>query len=118
MSSNTEEPAEKAEPSVKMEVLEDLFYNWDDVHQATSNFSSLLMNSNVATSKCTVKVPTETEFEPGSAFNLMNTEQPLRVIIPSPLPAGPDTTTTNSPANNGQNEQKTPVQPTDRKSVV
>jgi len=113
--------------TVKMEVLDDLFgsgYGWDtadhNIAVATSAastaaaFSSLLMSPtssmhSVATSKCTVKVPTESDFQFSSkppdlsAINIaaaaaMLSEQPLRVVIPSPLPAGPDTTTaTNSP---------------------
>ena len=99
-------------------------------------FSSLLMSptsssthpTQVATSKCTVKVPTESDFQFSSkppdlsAINIaaaaaMLSEQPLRVVIPSPLPAGPDTTTaTNSPIAAGVagNSATTPImtQPT------
>lgn len=115
---------------VKMEVLDDLFggYAWDDSPVA-STAPPFLMSptssiNHVAVSKCTVKVPTESEFEESapppnlSAFNLaavtaaaaagINNEQPLRVIIPSPLPPGPDTTTTNSPS---ANNNLTPVDP-------
>ena len=115
--------------TVKMEVLDDLFgpgYGWETADNnitaaastlpastAAAAFSSLLMSptsSSVATSKCTVKVPTESDFQAFSpqppnlsaislaAAAAMINEQPLRVVIPSPLPAGPDTTTaTNSP---------------------
>ena len=124
--------------TVKMEVLDDLFgpgYGWPEtadnnitaastVASTAAAFSSLLMSptsSSVATSKCTVKVPTESDFQASfspqppnlSAISLaaaaaMINEQPLRVVIPSPLPAGPDTTTaTNSPIAAGAS--KTPV---------
>merc|ERR1712223_99609 len=125
--------------TVKMEVLDDLFgpgYGWETADNnitaaastlpastAAAAFSSLLMSpksSSVATSKCTVKVPTESDFQAFSpqppnlsaislaAAAAMINEQPLRVVIPSPLPAGPDTTTaTNSPIAAGAS--KTPV---------
>ena len=123
--------------TVKMEVLDDLFgpgYGWETADNSiaasipastTAAFSSLLMSptSTLATSKCTVKVPTESDFHgfsqqpPNlSAISLaaaaaMINEQPLRVVIPSPLPTGPDTTTaTNSPI--GMGGSKTPVMPT------
>ena len=122
---------------VKMEVLDDLFgpgYGWETADNniaasipasTAAAFSSLLMSptSTLATSKCTVKVPTESDFltfsqQPPnlSAISLaaaaaMINEQPLRVVIPSPLPTGPDTTTaTNSPIGVGMS--KTPVMPT------
>ena len=99
-------------------------------------FSSLLMSptsssthpTQVATSKCTVKVPTESDFQFSSkppdlsAINIaaaaaMLSEQPLRVVIPSPLPAGPDTTTATNPpiaAGVAGNSATTPImtQPT------
>merc|ERR1711988_904865 len=90
--------------------------------------SSSTHPTQVATSKCTVKVPTESDFQFSSkppdlsAINIaaaaaMLSEQPLRVVIPSPLPAGPDTTTaTNSPIAAGVagNSATTPImtQPT------
>ena len=125
--------------TVKMEVLDDLFgpgYGWETADNniaasipasTAAAFSSLLMTptSTLATSKCTVKVPTESDFQ-GLAFSqqppnlsaislaaaaAMINEQPLRVVIPSPLPTGPDTTTaTNSPI--GMGGSKTPVMPT------
>jgi len=125
--------------TVKMEVLDDLFgpgYGWETADNniaasipasTAAAFSSLLMSpiSTLATSKCTVKVPTESDFH-GLAFSqqppnlsaislaaaaAMLNEQPLRVVIPSPLPTGPDTTTaTNSPI--GVGGSKTPVMPT------
>ena len=131
--------------TVKMEVLDDLFgpgYGWETADNniaastaastASAVFGSLLgtmspisSSSSVATSKCTVKVPTESDFQtftpqpPNlSAISLaaaaaMINEQPLRVVIPSPLPAGPDTTTaTNSPIGVAVGGAKTPVMPT------
>ena len=132
--------------TVKMEVLDDLFgpgYGWETADNnitaastaasTAAAFSSLLMSptsSSVATSKCTVKVPTESDFQAFSpqppnlsaislaAAAAMINEQPLRVVIPSPLPAGPDTTTaTNSPIAAGGG--KTPVMaPTTPSSVT
>ena len=131
---------DKTSPTVKMEVLDDLFnsYGWDESNSmaaavaaaaGVNNFSLLGATSTISP-KCTVKVPMASEADLGSPSSYVSSvdaafspppmpnlavnipEQPLRVIIPSPLPPGPDSSTngssTGSPASAAASNIKTP----------
>lgn len=137
-SSGSSEAVEAAsiKPEVKMELVDDLFgpYHmscWDEPlpnNGPTANFPPLIMSPTSSTSKCTtVKVPTESDFDPTSAAfaslaGSISEHSPLRVLIPSPH--DPDTTTTNSPAGGNNPPQlsnggsKTPAPPTTPSSVA